>query len=89
VCRRGSEDGYSVAQVARDFGVRWATVMAAVRGFGRPRVGDPRRLDGVAALSIGGGQTAHAPLPRTDDQCAESPGVTAAIDLLNAPNLFI
>ena len=27
VCRRVGEDGHSVAQVARDFGVRWATAM--------------------------------------------------------------
>ena len=30
-CRRVGRDGHSVAAVARDFGVSWATVMAAVR----------------------------------------------------------
>ncbi|MEO6712183.1 MAG: ISL3 family transposase [Mycobacteriales bacterium] len=52
VCRRVGEDGHSVAQVARDFGVRWATAMAAVRDYGRPRVDDPHRLDRVAALGV-------------------------------------
>lgn len=31
VCRRVGHDGHSVAQVARAFGVSWATVLAAVR----------------------------------------------------------
>jgi transposase len=29
-CRRVGQDGHSVAQVAAEFGVSWATVMAAV-----------------------------------------------------------
>jgi len=52
VCRRVGEDGHSVAQVARDFGVRWATAMAAVGEYGRPRVDDPHRLDRVQALGV-------------------------------------
>lgn len=52
VCRRVGEDGHSVAQVARDFGVRWATAMRAVRDYGQPRVDDPARLEGVAALGV-------------------------------------
>ncbi len=51
-CRRVGEDGHSVAQVARAFGVSWGTVMAAVREHGRPLVADPDRLVGVAALGV-------------------------------------
>ena len=42
-CRLVGEEGHSVAEVARDFGVGWATVMCAVRDYGRPRVDDPHR----------------------------------------------
>lgn len=52
VCSRVGEDSHSVAQVARDFGVSWATAMAAVREYGRPLVDDPHRLDGVPALGV-------------------------------------
>lgn len=44
ICRRVGEDGHSVAQVARAFGVSWATAMAAVRDHGRPRVDHLSRL---------------------------------------------
>lgn len=51
-CRRVGRDGHSVAQVARDLGVGWATVMAAVRDHGTLLVEDPARLDGVEALGL-------------------------------------
>lgn len=51
-CRRVGEDGHSVAQVAAAFGVSWATVMAAVREYGRPLVDDPDRLKDVAAIGV-------------------------------------
>ena len=51
-CRRVGRDGHSVAQVARDLGVGWSTVMAAVRDHGRPLVEDPQRLAGVVALGL-------------------------------------
>jgi transposase len=38
--------------VAAEFGVGWATVMAAVRDYGRPLVADPARLDGVHTLGV-------------------------------------
>ena len=50
ICRRVGEDGDSVAEVARAFGVGWHTAMAAVRVHGRPKVDDPgphRRHGGV------------------------------------------
>ena len=51
-CRRVGEDGASVAAVAREFGIGWATAMAAVREHGRPRVDDPSRMDGVEAMGL-------------------------------------
>lgn len=52
MCRRVGEDGHSVAQVARDFGVGWATAMAAVLEYGTPLVEDPDRIGDVAALGV-------------------------------------
>jgi transposase len=51
-CRRVGELGQTVAAVATEFGVGWATVMAAVRDYGRPLVDDPARLDGVHTLGV-------------------------------------
>jgi transposase len=50
ICRRVGEDGASVAAVAREFGIGWATAMAAVREHGRPRIEDPTRLDDVEVI---------------------------------------
>jgi transposase len=51
-CRRVGEDGHSVAQVAAEFGVSWATVMAAVVEYGTPLVDHPDRLAGVEVLGV-------------------------------------
>lgn len=51
-CRRVGQDGHSVAAVATDFGVGWATIMACVREHGRPLVDDPARLDAVHTLGV-------------------------------------
>jgi transposase len=51
-CRRLGKDAHSVAAVARDLGVGWATIMRAVADHGTPLVEDPGRLDGVAALGL-------------------------------------
>src|SRR5246127_5545170 len=51
-CRRVGRDGHSVAAVARDFGVGWAAVMAAVVEYGTPLITHPDRLDGVAAVGV-------------------------------------
>lgn len=51
-CRRVGRDGHSVASVARDFGVGWATIMSAVRACGVPLVTDPARTGGVTALGL-------------------------------------
>lgn len=49
-------DGHSVAAVARDFGVGWATVMTAVREYGG-RLLDEAQL-GASATAIGVDETA-------------------------------
>jgi transposase len=51
-CRRVGQGGQTVAAVAGEFGVGWATVMAAVREYGRPLVDDPARLFGVHTLGV-------------------------------------
>jgi transposase len=51
-CRRVGRDGASVAQVAREYGVGWATVMRAVWRHGRPLIDDPARLAGVTHLGV-------------------------------------
>ena len=52
ICRRVGEDGHSVAQVARDFGVGWASAMGCVRRHGEPLVEDPGRIGTTRALGI-------------------------------------
>lgn len=51
-CRRVGRDGHSVAQVARDLGVGWSTVMTAVRDHGTRLVDDPARTADVEALGM-------------------------------------
>lgn len=51
-CRLVGQDARSVAEVARSFGVSWATIWAAVQEHGRPLVDDPERVDAVKDLGI-------------------------------------
>jgi transposase len=51
-CRQVGEQNRSVACVARDFGVGWSTIMAAVYDYGRPLVDDPDRGANVSALGL-------------------------------------
>lgn len=51
-CRRVGRDGHSVAEVAREFGVGWHTVMATVIEHGRPLVDDAARTGRVRALGV-------------------------------------
>jgi transposase len=51
-CRRVGRAGHRFAQVARDAGVGWHTIMACVRDHGRGLVDDPDRLAGVTALGM-------------------------------------
>jgi transposase len=51
-CRRVGRDGHSVAAVARDFGVGWAAVMAAVVEYGTGLVERPHRVAAVSAIGV-------------------------------------
>jgi transposase len=51
-CRRVGQDGHTVAAVAHEFGVGWATIMGCVREHGRPLVDDLARLDDVHTLGV-------------------------------------
>lgn len=51
-CRRVGQDAHTVAQVAGQYGVGWATVMAAVVEYGLPLVDDPARIEGVTRLGV-------------------------------------
>jgi transposase len=51
-CRRVGKDAHTVAAVARDLGVGWATVMRAVHEHGTPLVDDAARLEGVVRLGL-------------------------------------
>jgi len=51
-CRLVGADGLDVAAVAAALGVGWATVMRAVRDYGRPLVDDPARLGGVVGIGV-------------------------------------
>ena len=52
ICRLVGEDGRSVAEVAREFGVSWDTAMGAVREYGEALVDDPARISAVTQLGI-------------------------------------
>jgi transposase len=51
-CVQVGANARPVAQVAREFGVAWHTVMDAVREYGRPLVDDPARVGPVRALGV-------------------------------------
>ncbi len=52
VFRRIGEEGRSTAEIARAFGIAWATAWAAFESFARPAVEDPARIGGVEALGV-------------------------------------
>jgi hypothetical protein len=67
-----------VAAVAAEFGVGWATVMAAVREYGEPLVDDPTRLDGRCCVQVGRtGQPDRT--PRSDRGCELGEGRHAEV----------
>jgi transposase len=51
-CRQVGRLGRSVASVAEELGVCWATAMAAVEHHGRPLIEDPKRVGRVRSLGI-------------------------------------
>ena len=52
ICRAVGEEGHTVAEQARRFGVGWSTAMTAVRDHGRPLVEDGHRLHRVRILGV-------------------------------------
>jgi transposase len=52
VFRRIGQEARSVAEVARAFGVAWATAWAAFEAHARPAIDDPDRIAGVQALGV-------------------------------------
>lgn len=52
VCAQVGRDGRSVAEVARELGCDWHTVMDAVISYGTPLVEDPERIGEVTALGL-------------------------------------
>jgi transposase len=52
ICRAVGEDGHTVAEQARRFGIGWSTAMTAVRDHGRPLVEDRQRLHRVRTLGV-------------------------------------
>ena len=52
IFRRIGEEGRSTAEVARAFGIAWATAWAAFESLARPAVEDPSRIEGVEALGV-------------------------------------
>jgi len=75
ICRRVGQDGSSVAQVARELGVCWATAMDCVRRHGEPLVDAADRLEGVVAMGV----DEHKMLPAAKDHRALF--VTSIVDL--------
>jgi transposase len=55
ICRRVGEDGDSVAEVARVFGVGWHTAMTAVKDHGADKLDDPALS--ASATAIGADET--------------------------------
>lgn len=51
-CRQVGLNARPVTQMARELGVCWDTVMAAVREHGEPLVDDPGRVGAVSALGV-------------------------------------
>lgn len=51
-CLQVGHNARPVAQVARELGVAWHTVMDAVREYGEPLVDDPERVGVVQALGV-------------------------------------
>jgi transposase len=51
-CRRVGRDGHSVAAVARDLALGWATVMAAVVDHGRDLIEREDRIDDVHSVGV-------------------------------------
>jgi len=70
VCRQVGEHARPVAQVAREFGVCWWTVMNATIEHGTPLVDDPERVGSRPSTSSTSTPTRISPRPRS--RCFET-----------------
>ncbi|MFV0316822.1 MAG: transposase [Microthrixaceae bacterium] len=76
-------DGRSVAEVARELGCDWHTVMDAVVAYGTPLVDDPGRISDVAALGLDETLFARTGAWRTQSWCTSIVDVGAPSQLLD------
>ena len=83
ICRRVGEDGSSVAKVARDMGVSWATAWACVERHGQPLVDDASRVRGTEAIGV----DEHKMLAASKDR--HSLFVTSIVDLVTGQLLDV
>jgi transposase len=76
-------DGRSVAEVARQLGCDWHTVMDAVVAYGTPLVEDPDRIGDVTALGLDETLFARTGVWRTRSWCTSIVDVGAPSQLLD------
>jgi transposase len=86
VCEQVGRGGRSVAEVARELGCDWHTVMDAVLSYGTPLVEDPNRIGAVTALGLDETLFCRRGRWRTQQWCTSivdvSPGHTQLLDVV-------
>lgn len=75
--------GRTVAEVARELGTDWHTVMAAVMAYGTPLVEDPNRIGPVTALGLDETLFVRSGRWRTQSWCTSIVGLDAPSQLLD------
>jgi transposase len=83
VCAQVGRDGRSVAEVARELGCDWHTVMDAVVAYGTPLVDDPARIGDVSALGLDETLFARTGVWRTRSWCTSIVDVSGPSQLLD------
>jgi transposase len=76
-------DGRSVAEVARELGCDWHTVMDAVTAYGTPLIDDPNRIGEVCALGLDETLFARSGPRRTRSWCTSIVDVKGPARLLD------
>jgi transposase len=83
VCAQVGRDGRSVAEVARELGCDWHTVMDAVLAYGTPLIEDPERIGDVTALGLDETLFARCGPHRTRSWCTSIVDVNTPARLLD------
>lgn len=83
VCAQVGRDGRSVAEVARELGCDWHTVMDAVTAYGTPLIDDPHRIGEVTALGLDETLFARTGAKRTRSWCTSIVDVNRPARLLD------